>query len=126
MDPAAESRIEGGFAYLIESEDAFEIVAGATALFPSRLAQAQFATDLPLMLEAFLFGVGLVGANPDEMVVDELAELVVGDESGGVTSAVDLGGLMMRFDVGLFSRGRMAAVVFTVGDHAARSRTDAG
>lgn len=114
LDQSDESRIEGGFVYVIETEDAFQIVAGATALFPSRLVRAQFANNIPLTLEAFLFGVGLVGENPDDMQVDELPQIVVGDASGGVTSAVELGGLLMRFDVGLFSRGRLAAVVFTV------------
>jgi hypothetical protein len=114
LDPAAESRIEGGFAYSLETEEAFEIVAGATALFPTRLAEAQFAANIPLMLEGFLFGVALVGGSTDTMEVDELPEIVVGDESGGVTTVVDLGGLPLRFDVALFRRDRLAAVIFTV------------
>lgn len=114
LDSSDESRIESGFAYVIETEDAFQIVAGATALFPSRLDRAQFAPNIPPMLDAFLFGVGLVGQNPDDMQVEELPQIVVGDASGGVTSVVDLGGLLMRFDVALFSRGQLAAVVIAV------------
>lgn len=114
LDPSDESRIEGGFAFILETEEDFEILAGATALIPSRLAQAEFAANLPFMLEAFFFGIGLGVGEDNAAAPEELPDFGVGNDSAGMTSAVDVEGLLMRFDVISFRRDNLAALVMAI------------
>lgn len=111
-----EFTVESSFAFL--EAERFEIIMGFAISLQTRLDQAAFDLGLSqpdFMTEAFLEGMGAV----EVLEQMELPLSAVGDASAGSTLVVDMEGLPMRIDIGIFRRdklGAFAIVMYLDGD----------